>query len=44
MITIVGSINLDLIARVERLPRPGETVPGEAFSTAPGGKGANQAL
>ncbi|MDZ5697208.1 ribokinase [Chelativorans sp. M5D2P16] len=44
MITILGSINLDLIARVERLPRPGETVPGEAFSTAPGGKGANQAL
>lgn len=44
MITILGSINLDLIARVERLPQPGETVPGDAFSTAPGGKGANQAL
>ncbi|WP_163272437.1 ribokinase [Chelativorans alearense] len=44
MITIVGSINLDLIARVERLPGPGETVPGDDFSTAPGGKGANQAL
>lgn len=44
MITVIGSINLDLIATVERLPRPGETVPGDAFSTAPGGKGANQAL
>lgn len=44
MITVIGSINLDLIARVERLPRPGETVPGEGFSTAAGGKGANQAL
>jgi ribokinase len=44
MIIVVGSINLDLIATVERLPGPGETVPGSGFSTAPGGKGANQAL
>lgn len=44
MIVVIGSINLDLIATVERLPRPGETVPGETFATAPGGKGANQAL
>jgi ribokinase len=44
MIVVVGSINLDLIANVERLPGPGETVPGSAFATAPGGKGANQAL
>ncbi|EKF20053.1 ribokinase [Nitratireductor pacificus] len=44
MIVVVGSINLDLIATVERLPRPGETVPGDSFVTAPGGKGANQAL
>lgn len=44
MITVIGSVNLDLIATVERLPRPGETVPGDSFSTAPGGKGANQAL
>jgi ribokinase len=43
-ITVVGSINLDLIATVERLPAPGETVAGGDFSTAPGGKGANQAL
>ena len=44
MIIVVGSINLDLVANVERLPGPGETVPGTAFATAPGGKGANQAL
>ena len=44
MITIFGSINLDLIGGVDRLPRPGETVPGSAFDVAPGGKGANQAL
>jgi ribokinase len=44
VITVFGSINLDLIAGVERLPRPGETVPGGNFVTAPGGKGANQAL
>lgn len=44
MITVIGSINLDLIATVGRLPRPGETVPGDGFTTAPGGKGANQAL
>jgi ribokinase len=44
MITVFGSINLDLIGKVSRIPRPGETVPGTSFSTAPGGKGANQAL
>jgi ribokinase len=44
LITVIGSINLDLIATVGRLPRPGETVPGDSFTTAPGGKGANQAL
>ncbi|MEO5758546.1 MAG: ribokinase [Mesorhizobium sp.] len=44
MIIVVGSINLDLIANVDRLPSPGETVRGSAFVTAPGGKGANQAL
>ncbi|RWF20484.1 MAG: ribokinase, partial [Mesorhizobium sp.] len=44
MIIIVGSINLDLIAKVDRLPAPGETVRGSGFVTAPGGKGANQAL
>ncbi|ESX06970.1 ribokinase [Mesorhizobium sp. LSJC268A00] len=44
MIIVVGSINLDLIANVDRLPSPGETVRGSGFTTAPGGKGANQAL
>jgi ribokinase len=44
MITVVGSINIDLVATVRRLPRPGETVPGGSFTTAAGGKGANQAL
>jgi ribokinase len=44
VIVVIGSINLDLIAGVDRIPAPGETVPGDSFSTAPGGKGANQAL
>lgn len=44
MITVLGSANLDLIGTVSRIPSPGETVPGGAFSTAAGGKGANQAL
>ncbi len=44
MITVFGSINMDLIATAERLPGPGETVSGQDFTTAAGGKGANQAL
>lgn len=44
MITVLGSVNMDLIAKVSRLPKPGETVAGSSFVTAPGGKGANQAL
>ncbi len=44
MIAVLGSINLDLIATTPRLPEPGETISGHSFSTAPGGKGANQAL
>ncbi|MGB7432189.1 MAG: ribokinase [Ahrensia sp.] len=43
-IFVVGSINLDMIARVPRLPQPGETLAGLSFDMAPGGKGANQAL
>jgi ribokinase len=44
MIIVFGSINLDLVAQVARMPLPGETVRGHAFATVPGGKGANQAL
>jgi ribokinase len=43
-LTVVGSTNLDLVARVERLPQPGETVSGAGFARNPGGKGANQAV
>jgi ribokinase len=43
-LTVVGSINLDLVGRVEQLPRPGETVAAQAFDRFPGGKGANQAV
>jgi len=42
-LVVVGSVNLDLVARAERLPRPGETVGGAVFQRIPGGKGANQA-
>lgn len=44
MIVVLGSINLDLVARVARLPSPGETLAGRSFTSSPGGKGANQAL
>ena len=43
-IIVVGSVNLDLVVRAERLPAPGETLTGAVFSRVPGGKGANQAL
>lgn len=43
-VLVVGSSNTDMIVRVPRIPRPGETVLGGAFSTAAGGKGANQAV
>ncbi len=43
-ITVVGSINLDLVARCERLPRVGETISGATLARVPGGKGANQAV
>ena len=43
-ITVVGSANVDHVARCERLPRPGETVTDATFERLPGGKGANQAV
>ena len=42
-LTVVGSINLDLIATAERLPTAGETIGEAVLSEQPGGKGANQA-
>ena len=43
-IAVVGSVNLDLVARVTRLPEPGETLSASTLRRVPGGKGANQAL
>ena len=44
MVIVFGSVNLDLVARVDAIPRPGETLLGKSLITVPGGKGANQAL
>jgi ribokinase len=41
---VIGSINMDLVAEVDRFPVPGETLTGRSFSMLPGGKGANQAV
>jgi ribokinase len=43
-VVVIGSINVDLVVEVERLPAPGETVAGRRFSEHQGGKGANQAV
>ena len=43
-LTVVGSVNLDLVARCAELPRAGETLTAASFALVPGGKGANQAL
>lgn len=43
-VVVVGSLNMDLVVRAPRIPAPGETIIGGEFRTAPGGKGANQAV
>lgn len=43
-VTVIGSINVDLVVHADRLPMPGETVLGGRFAEFPGGKGANQAV
>jgi ribokinase len=43
-IVVVGSLNLDLVAYISRMPAEGETLTGNDFATFPGGKGANQAV
>lgn len=43
-ILVVGSANMDMVARTSRFPRPGETILGSSFGLFPGGKGANQAV
>jgi ribokinase len=43
-VVVVGSVNVDLVARSDRLPAPGETVTGAEFSRHHGGKGGNQAV
>ncbi|GAA0607203.1 ribokinase [Virgibacillus siamensis] len=44
VITVIGSINMDLITITDDFPQQGETVIGKSFETKPGGKGANQAV
>lgn len=44
MVIVFGSVNVDFIGQVPRLPKPGETILGSTLMVAPGGKGANQAL
>jgi ribokinase len=43
-VIVFGSLNMDLVARVPRMPAPGETLIGQSFLVNPGGKGANQAV
>ncbi|MBV7546274.1 ribokinase [Pseudomonas sp. PDM26] len=43
-VVVIGSLNMDLVTRAPRLPKGGETLIGQSFSTVSGGKGANQAV
>jgi ribokinase len=43
-VAVVGSLNMDLVARSPRIPQPGETIIGGDYKNVPGGKGANQAV
>jgi len=43
-VVVLGSVNMDVVATAPRFPQPGETISGTRFVTAPGGKGANQAV
>ena len=43
-ITVIGSVNLDIVAQAPKLPAPGETITGAELFRFPGGKGANQAV
>src|SRR3982074_2136877 len=43
-VAVVGSVNVDMVVRVPKLPGPGETVVGGEYWRAPGGKGGNQAV
>ena len=44
IISVIGSLNVDLVTRTARVPLAGETLTAESFSTGYGGKGANQAV
>lgn len=41
---VIGSVNMDMVVRVDKFPMPGETRTGDSFAVVPGGKGANQAV
>ena len=41
---VIGSVNMDMVVRVDKFPKPGETRTGDTFAVVPGGKGANQAV
>jgi ribokinase len=43
-VVVAGSLNIDLVVNLDRMPNPGETVHGRTFQTFPGGKGLNQAV